>query len=276
MKRLLLLAVIALSACQATVRGQAVTSLSNQPQATVEAIPLKVGLYVSPAVRRYSVDEGWARFNVGQDLEATASEIFPRTFNAARPLGQFPDPSGGADDLDLVVMIERPDSNFGSGGGTFEYKIQVDAPFSIHLPSGELLRTIDTHSELIVTMGSLDPSENIKAAYKGFEIIIQEVVTQFLRDFPRAEMAARVKAAGPRVADTAGPREGKADSETPRFPSEPIAVTFSKVLPRHDDIAVIIGNADYGRQGKDIPDITPAYADAASFKRYAIEGLGIR
>lgn len=44
---------------------------------------------------------------------------------------------------------------------------------------------------------------------------------------------------------------------------------------RPDDIAVIIGNADYGAAGKDIPDVVPAHADAAGFKKYATDALGI-
>ena len=39
---------------------------------------------------------------------------------------------------------------------------------------------------------------------------------------------------------------------------------------------MIIGNADYGKQGTDIPDVTPAYADAEGFKHYATEALGVR
>ncbi len=39
---------------------------------------------------------------------------------------------------------------------------------------------------------------------------------------------------------------------------------------------MIIGNANYGRQGKDIPDVTPAYADAAAMRQYVTEALGIR
>ena len=60
------------------------------------------------------------------------------------------------------------------------------------------------------------------------------------------------------------------------FPMAPVDVNFTQSAPRPNDIAVIIGNADYGKLGKDIPDVTPAYADAESFKRYALAGLGLR
>ena len=52
-----------------------------------------------------------------------------------------------------------------------------------------------------------------------------------------------------------------------------VAVKFKRGQPNADDIAVIIGNANYTKQGQDIPNVTPAYADAAGFKRYAVQGL---
>lgn len=59
-----------------------------------------------------------------------------------------------------------------------------------------------------------------------------------------------------------------------RFPS-PEAFRFSKGPERPDDVAVIIGNANYGKQGKDIPDVVPAYADAEAFRQYAKTTLGV-
>jgi len=61
----------------------------------------------------------------------------------------------------------------------------------------------------------------------------------------------------------------------PRFATQPLALTFPNVPQRPDDIAVIIGNADYSK-GHDIPDARTAYADAESMRRYAIDGLGMR
>lgn len=60
------------------------------------------------------------------------------------------------------------------------------------------------------------------------------------------------------------------------FPSRVVAVNFAKMPTRADDIAVIIGNADYSKLSRDIPDVKPAYADAESFKRYALTALGVR
>jgi len=60
------------------------------------------------------------------------------------------------------------------------------------------------------------------------------------------------------------------------FPTTPVPVNFTPGPSNPDDVAVIIGNANYGKLGKDIPNVIPAYADAAGFRRYAIQALGIR
>ena len=64
--------------------------------------------------------------------------------------------------------------------------------------------------------------------------------------------------------------------EKTSFPSKPVLGAFPQTPERPDDIAVIIGNADYRRQSKDIPNVEPAYADADSMRLYATEALGIR
>lgn len=58
------------------------------------------------------------------------------------------------------------------------------------------------------------------------------------------------------------------------FPTKPIDVHFSPSSIRPDDIAVIIGNANY-ETGVDIPNVTPAYADAEGMKRYVRQALGV-
>ena len=60
------------------------------------------------------------------------------------------------------------------------------------------------------------------------------------------------------------------------FPTKPLPVVFRKSPQRPDDVAVVIGNADYSTRAKDIPDVQPAHADAESFKRYALATLGVR
>lgn len=47
-------------------------------------------------------------------------------------------------------------------------------------------------------------------------------------------------------------------------------------LSAKNDIAVIIGNSDYSKYGNDIPNVTPAYADAEGIRKYFINVLGIQ
>jgi hypothetical protein len=53
-------------------------------------------------------------------------------------------------------------------------------------------------------------------------------------------------------------------------------IQFSSVQAKPDDVAVIIGNFNYKREGKDIPDVAPAYADAEGIKQWLIQAKGIR
>ncbi|MBI3636271.1 MAG: caspase family protein [Candidatus Rokubacteria bacterium] len=85
-----------------------------------------------------------------------------------------------------------------------------------------------------------------------------------------------VEAAEPVSGDGVAVRASPPPSAGGRFPTTPVAVTFAKAPVRADDIAVIIGNADYSRLAKDIPNVVPAYADAEGFKRYAVDALGVR
>jgi hypothetical protein len=60
------------------------------------------------------------------------------------------------------------------------------------------------------------------------------------------------------------------------FPTTPINASFREGSSHPNDIAVIIGNADYKKQGRDIPNVTPAYADAEGIKRYFMNAKGVR
>ena len=60
------------------------------------------------------------------------------------------------------------------------------------------------------------------------------------------------------------------------FPQKPMNIQFQKSKPNPNDVAVIIGNANYEKMGKDIPNVNPAYADAEGIKQYFIQAKGIK
>ena len=64
------------------------------------------------------------------------------------------------------------------------------------------------------------------------------------------------------------PKTIVANKPKSEFPLKPIPINFPTVSVKRDDIAVIIGNANYKKQGKDIPNVNPAYADAEGIKQY--------
>ncbi|MDB9872573.1 caspase family protein [Alphaproteobacteria bacterium] len=67
--------------------------------------------------------------------------------------------------------------------------------------------------------------------------------------------------------------KGKPKSE---FPLKSISINFPSSSIKRDDIAVIIGNANYKKMGKDIPNVNPAYADAEGIKQYFMQAKGIK
>ena len=58
-------------------------------------------------------------------------------------------------------------------------------------------------------------------------------------------------------------------------PSAASASGLPKGAPQFDDIAVIVANGRYRELGTDLPDITPAYADADGIRRYVGATLGV-
>jgi len=60
------------------------------------------------------------------------------------------------------------------------------------------------------------------------------------------------------------------------FALKPIPINFPTTSIKRDDIAVIIGNANYKKQGKDIPNVNPAYADAEGIKKYFMKAKGVK
>ncbi|MBT3967412.1 MAG: caspase family protein, partial [Gammaproteobacteria bacterium] len=61
------------------------------------------------------------------------------------------------------------------------------------------------------------------------------------------------------------------------FPRDQLQLHYSRIVEQSEhDIAVVIGNANYKQFGSSVPNVTPAYADAEAFTRFAREGLGVR
>lgn len=72
-------------------------------------------------------------------------------------------------------------------------------------------------------------------------------------------------------------RAGKGVGQEKLFPSDQLMIRYPRIVEDgENDIAVIIGNANYQQFGSSVPDVVPAYADAEAFARFVREGLGVR
>ncbi|NQU59319.1 MAG: caspase family protein [Rhodospirillales bacterium] len=108
-------------------------------------------------------------------------------------------------------------------------------------------------------------------------------LAQFQEEARRRSSSPQTMAAVPKPVPVATPTPPPAASRPAvkaaiqsMFPQSPVSVIYPKGENRPDDIAVIIGNADYAKLAMDIPDVVPAYADAESIKRYVTQALGVR
>jgi uncharacterized caspase-like protein len=86
----------------------------------------------------------------------------------------------------------------------------------------------------------------------------------------------RTSKTSPAISLKQPPPSSSSPKSTLYLSRKPINVRFSSSKTQPDDIAVIIGNADYKKQGKDIPNVTPAYADAEGIKQYFMRAKGVR
>ena len=241
-----------------------------------EKKPLSVAVVVSDASRAVSKAQWRASscFNAG-DVSGPFGEIFVKTVRDrfSRLFEQavvIRDP-GDARNVDVVFEATFTGLFYKAGclvapqaGFSAEGSLRALAP-----GKRELWRSGRTESRLEYNgmANTLNLGPDLSQRISG-------LVEEWIRELEILSVAKYAPDAIPVVA--AQPGVPVPDSPRAAFPTLPISVTFTKGKTRPDDIAVIIGNANYKKQGKDIPDVVPAYADAESFKRYAMQALGIR
>lgn len=172
-----------------------------------------------------------------------------------------------------VDMVMTLDTKVILGNMSFETSsITVTGIFTT--PDGSAIDTVTGHGEATVSWPNFGPKYDVVLgqAMNGF--------TSALDGSKKLAMAAEpITRRATALAETrqlpVSPAPVPAVASS-RFPTAPVAVSYRTGPVHPDDVAVIIGNADYGKLGKDIPDVKPAYADADSMKLYAMHTLGIR
>jgi TPR repeat protein len=133
--------------------------------------------------------------------------------------------------------------------------------------------------KLAANAGSKWAASNIKLLERGLTEEQLSRAGELVLDWKPIDFdLSRYSVAAPQsnVKKIANNQPDAAPTERQNFPSRYVSLNFPQSTYRPDDIAVIIGNADYGKQGKDIPDVTPAYADAAGIKQWLLKAKGVR
>ena len=246
-----------------------------------ERLPLEVGVIVSEQVRAFNVAHeipgacisGGVQFapvSYGQQLQGTLQDRFARLFERVA----FVDPAADRSSFDAVFELGISDVGFRFGCLVAPQQFgEVTASLrAIDGDGREMWRSATTkgRGDAPFVM-AMDFNPIIGDAVSG---AIGKIVDEWTRevgglDEDRYAMGASpakrmVKNLGRKMKSKRGFGRGKLKLQFPATPEQP------------DDIAVIIGNADYGQFGADIPDVLPAYADMDAFAQYAIEGLGVR
>ncbi|TAN61671.1 MAG: caspase family protein [Magnetospirillum sp.] len=181
------------------------------------------------------------------------------------------DPAKAAEQgVDLVMTL---DTRVQLGQATFSTSaVTISGTFADR--SGRVVDTVAGSQQAMVTLMNFTNrfNECLDEALKQFAQRLDDsrALLALAESHPSVPPAAATAQAVPPRAVTAAAAPG------PRFAEAPVEARFRRVPPRPDDIAVVIGNADYSRAGKDIADVRPAHADARGMRRYVVEGLGVR
>jgi len=191
---LLLAAGLLAGGCAAELHGR--PDVLNPPELTAapSEIPMRVGYYLSPAVRDYHEIFGGMRFDVGLRLAAEVDENFRRSFRAVTPLYRVPADASAAQGLDLIIVVGQPKGTWKSRAASGDIKLSV--PFAIHGVDGRRLGEKVEESEVHAVFGSMNIGENINKAHEAARVVSRAVVLQFLRGF-RQEAAGLLPVGSP-------------------------------------------------------------------------------
>ena len=171
--------------------------------------------------------------------------------------------------IEIVKTSEYPESMFAGSGTTLIADYSDNQSLILHVVS-DGYKTSVAGSEAFKGGGT---GANLK-----FDRFLRWVETTIRKS------AAAAKSEKTEFVSSSNPVRIKGVAATPStnnlgettFPSFSLDIQYQKEKINSNDIAVIIGNADYKKLGKDIPNVTPAYADAEGMKRYVTQALGVR
>ncbi len=242
--------------------------------------PVAAAIVVPPASRRFSTARdlpsgclGTITFQpapYGENFEQAVRDRFSRIFETVAVVPTL------ATTEHSDIFFEATISDIGQRFGcpiSPEAFVDVKASLrALDADGRELWRSATTSHRYNTGLLMYDPNREVGLNFsKAIAGIVDKWIQEVLA-LPPKVYGANIEPAATRVAA----RTAKRTTARRGFSKASLEIEFTKVPPRPDDIAVIIGNADYASLGKDIPDVLPARADAAAFRRYAIDALGVR
>jgi len=80
----------------------------------------------------------------------------------------------------------------------------------------------------------------------------------------------------PRVSSTLANLDQMPASDSKEAPGSTLSLHFPQGPERPDDVAIVIGNSDYGKQGRDIPNVVPAHSDSEGIRQWLLKAKGLR
>ena len=223
-------------------------------------------VFGAPRVTDAQYDSESSTFTVDITSDSNLASNFQHRFTLTDPI-----PNNEAETFDKQLRNAALEVRFGFNNGKFSLAsatFQINAQSLAALPSGGSFKPVLLATARPGEVAQPDPTATEYGADP--EIVKQELELKRLRKKQAA--VAELKRIQGEIAKITPTLPKKITSS---FPSKPINVNFPSSQPQPNDIAVIIGNADY-EKGKDIPNVTPAYADAAGIKRYVKKVLGVR
>ena len=250
-------------------------------QASVgERQPLKVAIVVPEATRTFTQAHEIPGMCIsmatlvptsyGQQLATTTEDRFRRMFESVVTI----DPSAKRDGYDAVFELGITDVGllFGCPISPQQYAEVKASLRAIDAEGRELWRSPTQQARadvpMLLTFDAGPPFGT------GVSQAIGNLADSWTREITGLDVA-QYAPGGSKLIRTARRQPARTGGGR-GFSRSKLKVDFPQAPEHPDDVAVIIGNANYGQFGSDIPNVDPAYADTEAVMRYAVEALGVR
>ena len=251
-------------------------------QASVgERQPLKVAIVVPEAVRSFTQAHEIPGMCIsmatlvptpyGQQLATTTEDRFRRMFDSVVTI----DPSAKRDGYDAVfeLGITGVGLLFGCPIAPPQYAEVKASMRAIDAEGRELWRSPTQQARADVPM--LMTFDAGPPFGTGVSQAIGNLADSWTREITGLDVA-QYASGGSKLIRTARRQPARAGGGRGGFSRASLKLDFPQAPESPDDVAVIIGNANYGQFQSDIPNVDPAYADTEAVMQYAVQALGVR